>query len=289
MILDYLRLIRVHHWIKNFFVFVPIIFAQLLFEYDYLIDVIFAFFAFSIVSSMIYVLNDLFDIENDRLHPKKMKRPLASGKISKSSANIVIGVLAVLFIVSLQLFHWKFNVILIAYVVLNIFYTLILKNIVIIDLVCIGAGFMLRVIGGAQVIHVNVSSWLILTTLFLSLFLAVMKRRSEMDVVINDNSTRKVLSDYSLNFIDQISTISAGGVIICYSLYSVSERTITAFHSDKIVFTVIFVIFGIFRYMYLVYNKSRGENAIEIMLTDMPMLVNILLYLGAISVIIYLH
>ncbi|OGU54625.1 MAG: hypothetical protein A2V66_17425 [Ignavibacteria bacterium RBG_13_36_8] len=287
MLFEYLKLIRVHHWIKNAFVFVPIIFAKLFFSLDYLNQVILAFFAFSIVSSIIYVFNDLFDIEPDKLHPRKKHRPLAVGKISKNSANIVIAVLTLLFVFSLQLFNWKFNFILIVYVVLNVLYTLVLKNIVIIDLICIGAGFLLRVIGGAVVIDIYISNWLILTTLFISLFLAVMKRRSELVIVENESETRKVLSDYSIKFIDQIATISAGAVILCYALYSVSERTISVFKTDKIIYTLIFVIFGIFRYMYLVYRKSQGESAIEIMLTDLPMLINILFYFIVITLVIY--
>ena len=287
MIAQYLRLIRVHHWIKNFFVFVPLIFAQLLFETEYLEKVILAFIAFSVVTSMIYVLNDLFDIENDRNHPRKKFRPLASGAISKKTAVIVIAILFVLFLFLMQFFNWKFKVVLISYIALNILYTVVLKHIVIVDLISISAGFMLRVIAGAYAINVSVSNWLILTTLFLSLFLAVMKRRSEITGVENDNETRKVLQSYSLGFIDQIATISAGAVMICYALYSVSDRTIEMFHTDKIIYTVIFVIFGIFRYMFLVYKKSQGENAIEIMLTDIPMIVNVILYFASITLIIY--
>ncbi|MFC2134893.1 decaprenyl-phosphate phosphoribosyltransferase [Bacteroidota bacterium] len=287
MISEYIRLIRVHHWIKNLFVFVPLIFAKLLFEVEYVVQVLLAFLAFSIVSSMVYVVNDLFDIESDKLHPKKKFRPLASGKISKDKANVVVGILAVLFILAMQMFNWQFNVVLISYVVLNILYTLMLKNIVIIDIISIGAGFMLRVIGGAYVIDVYVSNWLILTALFISLFLAVMKRRAEIAIVMNENDTRKVLQDYSLGFIDQIATISSGAVIICYALYSVSDRAIEAFNTDKLIFTVIFVIFGIFRYMYLVHKKSHGESSIEIMISDLPMLLNILFYFITITLIIY--
>ena len=287
MMLEYLRLIRIHHWVKNFFVFVPLIFAKLLFNLDYVNQVLLAFFAFSIVTSLVYVINDLIDMEKDRLHPKKKNRPLASGRVSKGSAYIIIIILAAVAVFSTVLFNYKFNLILLSYVMLNIFYSLILKNIVIVDLLSIGAGFMLRVIGGGVVIGVAVSNWLLLTTLFLSLFLAVMKRRSELAIVVNDIETRKVLQDYSLNFIDQIATISSGSVLLCYALYTVSERTIHAFNTDKLIYTVIFVVFGIFRYMYLVYKKSQGENAIEIMITDIPMILNILFYLVTITLVIY--
>jgi hypothetical protein len=148
---------------------------------------------------------------------------------------------------------------------------------------------MLRVMAGAFVISVEVSSWLILTTMFISLFLGIMKRRSEL-VLINDDpnkNTRKVLASYSLNFTDQMSTIAAAGVIICYALYTVSERTMKIFNTDNMIYTTPFVVFGIFRYMFLVYMNKKGENTVEIMLTDIPMIINVILYIIAIVSIIY--
>jgi hypothetical protein len=148
---------------------------------------------------------------------------------------------------------------------------------------------MLRVMAGAFVISVEISSWLILTTMFISLFLGVMKRRSEL-VLINDDpnkNTRKVLSSYSLNFTDQMATIAAAGVIICYALYTVSERTIKIFNTDNMIYTTPFVVFGIFRYMFLVYMNKKGENTVEIMLTDIPMIINVSLYIISIVLLIY--
>ena len=166
-------------------------------------------------------------------------------------------------------------------------YTFFLKEIVIVDIICIASGFMLRVLGGALVINVYISSWLILTTLFLSLFLAIMKRKSEIALLTNESNTRVVLKDYTLDFINQISSISAAGVIICYALYTVSERTIIIFGTENLVFTTIFFIFGVFRYMYIVYTQQRGENTIEIIIKDAPMIINGLLY--GVSIIYFVY
>jgi 4-hydroxybenzoate polyprenyltransferase len=202
-------------------------------------------------------------------------------------AIISMAILFVLVVLISFQVNTSFILILVSYVVINIFYTLYLKNIVIVDLACISLGFLLRVIGGALIIYIYISSWLILTTLFISIFLAVMKRRSE--IVLNaDNETRKVLGEYNLSFIDQISAISAACVIICYALYSVAERTVEYFQTENLVYSSIFVVFGIFRYMYLVFKKSKGENPTEIMLTDIPMITNLVFYSVTVYFIIYL-
>jgi len=160
-----------------------------------------------------------------------------------------------------------------------------LKQVVILDILFIAAGFMLRVIGGAYVINVSVSSWLILSTLFLSLFLAVIKRKTEL--LLLTDSSREVLSDYSIEFIKQITAISAAGIIICYSLYTVSDRTINEFGTENLVFTTIFVVFGVFRYMFISEKKFLGENIIEAIYRDYPSIINIMLYLITIYFIIY--
>jgi len=287
MATDYFRLLRISHWIKNFFVFVPILFAKHLFIWDELSSVVLAFFGFSFTSSLVYVFNDLIDVEFDKLHPVKKNRPIASGKISVSHAKVLIVVLFVIVLVITSQLTLAFNLALVAYLVINIFYTLKLKNIIILDLFCIASGFMLRVLAGAFVIDVYISKWLILTTMFLALYLAVMKRRSELVTQNSESDTRIVLRDYSERFIDQISAIASGGLIICYALYSVSDRTFAEFGSEYFVLTTIFVVFGVFRYMYLVLKKSKGENPTEVMLTDMPMIINALLYILVVVTIIY--
>lgn len=288
MLKHYFKLLRPSHWIKNLFVFVPLLFAKHLFNWDYFGLVLLAFVAFSFAASIVYIINDILDLEYDRVHPIKKNRPLASAEIPRNSAYFLILLLSVLTLLILSVLNIKFALAVACYVTLNILYSIKLKDIVILDLLIIAAGFMLRILAGAFVINIYVSNWLILTTLFLSLFLAVMKRRSEIKTLSGISTSRNVLKDYSNNFIDQISAVSAGGVIICYALYSVDERTINFFNTESIVFSTVFVVFGIFRYMFLVYEKSKGENPVEIMLTDLPMIINILLYIFVVVLIIYL-
>jgi 4-hydroxybenzoate polyprenyltransferase len=286
MLREYLKLFRIHQWIKNVFIFVPLIFSKNLFNHDYFLTVLAGFFEFCFASSLVYVLNDIIDIEADREHPVKKERPLPSGKISKRSAIFSVIILLLIIIIFLPFFDRAFDILLLIYILLNIFYSFELKHIVIIDIFSIAAGFMLRIIAGALVINVEISSWLILTTMFISLFLGVMKRRSEL-VLVQNGSSRKVLAQYSVTFTDQMATVAAAGVIVCYALYSVAARTVTVFGTEKLIFTTPFVVFGIFRYMYLVYMNSEGENTAKILVNDFPMIINILLYVLFSVLIIY--
>jgi len=282
------KLIRVPQWIKNFFVFIPVVYSRNLFHTDYLIKSLIAFFIFCLLSSVVYVINDIFDAEADRHHPIKKNRPIASGKISNAKGITIAVVLLALGLLLSIYTNSMFKIFAVLYLVINIFYSVKLKHIVLLDIFSIAAGFMIRVTAGALIISVEISSWLILTTMFLSLFLAVMKRRSELVVAGDEqSSTRKVLEFYSTNFIDQMATIAAAGVIISYALYTVSLRTITVFQTEHLIYTTPFVVFGIFRYMFLVINHNKGENTTEIMVTDIPMIMNILLYSLTTIIIVY--
>lgn len=284
----YLKLLRVTSWLKNVFVFVPLVFSKHLFDAAYLTEVMLGFVAFSFTSSLIYVLNDIVDAEKDKIHPEKKKRPIPSGQISKSEASVVLMILFFAVLFFSYLIRNEFVILLWIYVVINSAYTFYLKQVVIVDLFCIAAGFILRILAGAVIISVYISNWLILTTIFISLFLAVMKRRVEIATSTNASEQRTVLKDYSLNFIDQISAITAGGVIICYALYTVAERTVLVFGTERLVFTTIFVVFGIFRYMFLVYKKNIGENVAEVIYSDLPMIINAVLFLLTAFYIIYI-
>ncbi len=290
MIKKTLHLLRVSQWIKNLFVFVPLLFSRHLFEAAYSSKVFIGFIIFSFVSSIVYILNDISDVESDKMHPVKKNRPIASGAISVGLAYKIAAVITAGTIAILPYTNVYFGSVVGLYLVINYFYSKKLKHLVLLDVFSIAAGFMLRVIAGAVIIDVYISSWLMLTTMFISLFLAIMKRRSEIELVKDDagsgGTTRKVLEHYSVTFTDQIATITAAGVIICYALYTVSERTVKAFGTENLIYTTPFVAFGIFRYMFLVY-KDKGENASEILITDMQMIINISLYLLSIILIIY--
>jgi 4-hydroxybenzoate polyprenyltransferase len=289
MLLSFIKLIRIPQWIKNLFVFVPLVFSKHLFDKDYLISSLIAFLIFSLISSIVYVINDIADVESDRLHPQKKFRPIAAGKINSTQAISISGILFIVAIILMQNYNLRFISCVGLYFILNIIYSFVLKNIVLLDIFSIAAGFMIRVFAGAFAISVEISSWLILTTMFISLFLAIMKRRSELNIVENHDfiATRKVLQHYSLNFADQMATVASAGVIICYALYTVAERTVTIFHTDNLIYTTPFVVFGIFRYMYLVYMNQKGENTTEVMITDPAMIINVILYIITTTLIIY--
>jgi 4-hydroxybenzoate polyprenyltransferase len=286
---NYIKLIRVTQWTKNIFLFVPLVFAKKLFLLNTFETAVLAFLQFCIVSSTVYIFNDIIDVKHDREHPTKRHRPLASGKISIKSAIVLLILFLILLIPGFYLFNFKFNILLISYLVLNTAYTLKLKNLVILDILSLAAGFVIRVLAGAYVIDVPVSNWLILSTLFVSIFLAVIKRRSELAYNSEVEKTRKVLKNYTLTFLDQLTTISATGLIVSYALYAVSQSTIQNFHTENLIFTIIFVVYGLFRYMFLMHVKRLGESPIDAIFKDFGMIINIFLYIVSIILIIYMR
>lgn len=285
----YFKLFRISQWIKNLFVFVPLLFSMHLFQEHYFLPALKAFLTFCFASSIVYIINDIVDREADRAHPEKKFRPIASGKVSVKLAISLAGVLFSLVVLLLFTFNQTFNFAVGGFLLLNILYSFWFKHIVILDVFSIAAGFSIRVLAGAFAINVEISSWLILTTMFISLFLGVMKRHSELSVsvVTTNSSTRKVLDDYTLDFANQMATVAAAGVIICYALYTVASRTVHIFGTENLIYTTPFVVFGIFRYMFLVYKFDKGENTTRIMVTDLPMILTVISYIAVTISIIY--
>jgi 4-hydroxybenzoate polyprenyltransferase len=290
MLINLVKLARPKQWVKNFFVFAPLLFSRHVFDLQFLITSIEAFFIFSLASSSVYIINDIMDVEADRAHPKKKYRPIASGEISVKVA--VIFLLILLAVIILSAFHMRpvFTSVIVIYLFTNLLYSIKIKSIVLLDVFFISLGFMLRVLGGAAAINVPISSWMVLTAIFISLFLAVSKRRGELSQVVNTNNIekqRKVLKEYSIEFADQLNTIAAAGTIISYALYTVSDRTVAMFGTDKLMYTTPFVIYGIFRYMYLMHKKNMGESPTSIVTKDIPIMINVFLFLLVCLVIIY--
>jgi len=288
-ILKLISLARPKQWMKNLFVFAPILFAGHLLNFELLLKNILAFIAFSLTSSVVYIINDIVDREADRAHKKKRFRPLASGEVNVKESvvfAVVIGIVAVLILLKL---NYEFSIVVGIYLILNVMYTIKLKHIVILDVFIISLGFMLRVEGGAAAISVPISSWMILTTMFLSLFLAISKRRAELSASEIDNveNQRKVLGNYDISFTDQMNTVAVTGTIICYALYTVSDRTVNTFHTENLIYTTPFVIYGMFRYLYLLHKKNLGESPEQIVTKDISLIVNIMLWFASAFVIIY--
>lgn len=280
---------RPKQWLKNLFVFAPILFAGQMMNFDLVIKGLLAFIAFSLTSSIVYIINDIVDRDADRIHKKKRYRPLASGEVNVKEALIFAFIFAVIVILILLKLNIIFAIVVGVYVTMNLFYSLKLKHIVILDVFIISLGFMLRVEGGAAAIEVPISSWMILTTIFLSLFLAISKRRAELTGSENDNfeNQRKVLSHYDVAFADQMNTVAVTGTIICYALYTVSSKAVNTFHTENLIYTTPFVIYGLFRYLYLLHRKNLGESPELIVTKDISLIINIILWFTFSFLIIY--
>ena len=288
-ILKLFELIRPKQWIKNLFLFAPILFAGQLLNLGLLSKNIIAFVAFCGISSCVYIINDIVDIESDRVHRKKRYRPLASGDITVRTAVIFLIILFILTLLLSLTLNLYFGITVFTYFVINILYSFKVKHIVILDVFFVSFGFMLRVAAGAAAISVPVSSWMILTTIFVSLFLAVSKRRAELSQIEQEDieKQRKVLDHYAIEFTEQMNTIAATGTIICYALYTVSSKAISTFQTDKLIYTTPFVIYGIFRYLYLIHKKNLGESPTQIVTKDIPIIINTIIWFIASALIIY--
>lgn len=289
MLTQLIRLIRPHHWIKNFFLLAPLIFSRNLFQWSLVLLSVQAFVSFCFMSGAVYTLNDVFDAPFDRLHPVKKERPIAAGHISRLQAVLLATTLLVFSALMAWELDGRFQAVLSLYFVSNLLYSMKLKDIVIIDAMVVSLGFMMRVIAGAFVIDVVLSDWIIICTFFISLFLSFSKRRAELTFlqVNGGGNTRRVLQEYSTALVDQIILVSATGALISYSLYTLADRTVRIFGTDNLIYTTIFVAYGIFRYLYLIHKKQLGENPTLLILTDMPLLANILLWIGTCVFIIY--
>ncbi|WP_408869317.1 decaprenyl-phosphate phosphoribosyltransferase (plasmid) [Clostridium perfringens] len=269
-----IKLLRPNHWIKNLFIFGPIIFLNKFLNIDIIKNNILTFISFCFISSTVYIMNDIVDIEKDKKHPKKCKRPIASGKVSIPKA-ISIGIL--LCIISLAIaFSLKTSIliIIILYLLNNIAYSFKIKNLVIIDVFSIAFGFIFRVLAGSFATGVPASNWIILCTLFLSLFLGFSKRRNEVISLGKDASShRKNLSKYTITFLDKIINISLTCTIVFYSIYCVLGTSVNLF-----IWTSIFVIWGIIRYYYLIYSNNEVENPTDLILKDKQLIYLILIW-----------
>ncbi|MBN2381586.1 decaprenyl-phosphate phosphoribosyltransferase [bacterium] len=281
---------RPRQWTKNVLLFAGIVFSLHVFDPVMLGKVFLGFIIFCALSGSIYILNDLVDIEKDRLHPKKSQRPIASGQLSPNIARIAcILVLLCSLIVSSTL-GILFLLICLIYLLMNIAYSFYLKRVVIIDVMVVATGFVLRAVAGAVIIKVAISPWLLICTFFLALFLAFCKRRSELlSLEENGQNFRDVLVQYTPEVLDQMIAVVTASSLMAYSFYTVSESVAQKFHTDYLFLTIPFVLFGIFRYLFLVHTKNMGGSPELILLTDIPLIINILCYSITVFLILYLR
>jgi len=294
-IIDILRLMRIEQWTKNAFVFMPLFFDRHLLEWSYWKPSLIAFFAFSFAASGIYCFNDIYDVEADRQHPKKCKRPIASGAISIAQGYVITALcwlvsagllLTDIFALGNQTLLW---VIILSYVVMNLAYSTKLKQIPILDVFIIAIGFVLRVFAGGVNAHIYISTWIVLMTFLLALFLAFAKRRDDVvEWEATGMSRRKGIDRYSTPFMNQALTIVATLTMVCYIMYTLSDNVIERVGSEYLYLTSIFVLAGIIRYLQITIVDVKSGSPTKILLKDRFIQLCIVGWLIAFAIILYL-
>lgn len=284
-IFNYLKLIRVKHYLKNFLIFLPIVFSGNLFKLNYLYKIIFGFLAFCFVCSIVYIINDIRDLEKDKLHPKKKNRPLASGSISKTQAFIVIAILlASAYICSLFININLYSLLLLViYLVLNILYSMGLKNVPLVDIIILVSGFVIRVLYGGAIISVEVSKWLTLTIVAMAFYLALGKRRNEISINTN---TRNVLKYYNIEFLDKNMYMCLSLAIVFYSLWTVDINVLNRIN-ENVIWTVPLVIMICMRYSMIIEGNSDGDP-VEVVVGDKVLLLLLMIYCLILFLMLYL-
>jgi len=281
--------LRPAQWIKNGFLLAPLLFAKKLFHFPSLLKGLQAFIIFCILSGAVYLINDLVDIEFDRIHPVKKRRPLAAGLITPNMAKITAAGLLITSLLWGAFCGPGLFLVLLIYTTIQFLYDYRLREMVILDVFCVSSGFFLRVIAGAVAIQVAISHWLIICTVLLSMLLALGKRRQEMLFLgqADAGNHRKVLSLYNLSLLDQMIGIVTAATLLSYMLYCVSPETIEKFKTDHLIYSFPFVFYGIFRYLYLLHNKNQGDAPEKILVSDLPLLVSVMLWWISCSLIVY--
>jgi 4-hydroxybenzoate polyprenyltransferase len=282
---------RPRQWTKNLVVFAALIFSRNFDQPAMVLRSVEAFFILCLLSGVIYIVNDIADVAKDRAHPLKKKRPLASGALSMQAAMTaaVIGIAVGIYL------SWRigtsFLVVACAFFILNFLYSFFLKRVVLLDAMSISLSFVLRAIAGVEALegfgeNIEISPWLLICTLFLSLFLAFCKRRHELLFVENPGNHRETLQEYSPALLDQLVSISAGGSVLSYALYTIWPETVEKFGTSNLVYTVPLVLIGVMRYLYLVYSKEKGGSPSDLLLHERFILIDVVLWILLVIVIL---
>ena len=282
----YIKLMRPHHYIKNILIFAALVCSGQLFDPEKLISGILGFAAFCLVSSVVYIINDIRDVEKDRNHPTKCRRPIASGAVSPRNAGILAA--ALLFgaiFCNLLVFQWMASLLLALYLALNLAYSFGLKNIPIVDITILVAGFLIRILYGALVTDIVISNWLYLTVIALAFYFALGKRRNELKQ-LKDGQTRKVLEAYPVDFLDKTMNMCLTLAIVFYSLWSMADSTVAAY-GQQLVFTVPIVMLIVMKYSLNIEGESDGDP-VEVLVHDKVLLLLCLVYFSAMFLILYL-
>jgi len=288
MIADIWSALRPSQWVKNVVVFAGVTFALQYHNVEKLLLAVIAFVCFCFVSSAVYLINDITDRERDRNHPVKKERPIASGRISVGTAAAVAIIFAVVGFALTILFLDRLTLYALGgFILLNLVYSALLKNIVLLDGMAIAGSFVLRAVGGALAVSVPISSWLLICTTLLALFLGFGKRRHEL-VLLGEKAEdhRGILTEYSPYFLDQLIGVVTASTVVAYCFYTLSPEVQLNLGTDKLVLTVPFVLYGVFRYLYLIHQRQVGGNPTRVLLTDRPILVNVILWMACVLLIL---
>lgn len=279
---------RPWQWVKNVFVVAPLVFSNHFFLLSMDLKFVAGFFVFSLLSSAVYCINDLADIEKDRKHPYKMKRPLASGAIAPKTVLVAVIVLLLIVLPLAYLIGKLFLIISLLYLILNLLYSFLFKQIAVVDAIALSLGFVLRVWAGTAIAEVEPTGWIMLSTFFLALFLTFCKRRQEMQVVDKQEmGSTSTLSQYNSSFLDSVITLSATCAIMSFSLFALSDYALHKFNSRYLSINVPLVVFAVLRYLHLTHVLNRGEDPTMALLTDRPLQISIVLWLLLMIGIIY--
>jgi 4-hydroxybenzoate polyprenyltransferase len=275
MLFSIFKTMRPKQWTKNVFIFAGLVFDGQLLQVEPFVQTLFGFFLLCFASSTVYLINDIADIEQDRQHPKKKHRPLPSGKLSIRNAAIAAAVLGVLTLTISFFLNTLFGALVLTYIFMNLLYSLRLKHVPIIDVLFVASGFVLRVGAGVSLVTVErFSPWLYVCTTLLALFIGFGKRRAELSLLADRaNSHRKVLDGYTIPFLDQLIVIVSASTIMAYSLYTFSAENLPDNH--LMMLTIPFVMYGIFRYLYLIQVENAGGAPDEVLITDLPFIITI--------------
>lgn len=281
-----LRTMRPKQWLKNLLLYVGVVFDRHLLEWRPMLYATLGFIIFCAISSAVYFLNDLVDIEKDRQHPKKRNRPLASGKLKKEYAIVAMVLLIAVSVPSAFVLRPSFGGIVLFYFLIQVAYCFYLKNVVIIDVFTLASGFVLRAVAGALVIQVDVSPWLLVCTMLGALFIGLAKRRHELVLLAEGAAEhRQILQEYSSELVQEMISVVTSAVVVSYSLYTITYEKLPKNHLMAL--TIPFVIYGIFRYLYLIYRKDEGGSPEELLLKDVPLLGCVVLWGLTSAVILY--
>lgn len=292
LIRDHIKLLRPKDWAKNLFLFVPSFFAGNIFDVSRIASLSLGFLTFSFLASCIYIINDYRDIEDDRKHPVKQKRPLASGKVKKSTAVVIC---FILFIAALTLGYFldptlQLLFVLSIYFVLNFAYSMGLKNIAILDILILASGFVLRVKAGAIIAQVDTSEWLMIMTYLLALFMAIAKRRDDMLLKLNTGTVmRKSMSGYNLDFLNTLLGLFSAIIIVSYIMYTVSDLTVLRLGTHRLYYTSVFVMAGLMRYLQITFVAGKSGSPTEILYKDRFIQITLVLWIMSFYVILYLR